>query len=41
MARMTVEEIYRGKKYNVMSAATADYLIYERASGGVRRAYLA
>ena len=26
MARMTVEEIYRGEKYNVMSAATADYL---------------
>ena len=27
MARMTVEEIYRGEKYNVMSTATADYLI--------------
>ena len=27
MARMTVEEIYRGEKYDVMSAATADYLM--------------
>ncbi len=26
MARMTVEEIYRGEKYDVMGAATADYL---------------
>ena len=26
MARMTVEEVYRGEKYDVMSAATADYL---------------
>ena len=26
MARMTVEEIYRGEKYDVMSVATADYL---------------
>jgi hypothetical protein len=26
MARMTVEEVYRGEKYGVMSAATADYL---------------
>ena len=26
MARMTVEEIYRGEKYGVMSVATADYL---------------
>lgn len=26
MARMTVEEIYKGEKYDVMSAATADYL---------------
>ncbi len=27
MARMTVEEIYRGEKYDVMSVATADYLM--------------
>lgn len=27
MARMTVEEIYRGEKYDVMGAATADYLM--------------
>ena len=26
MARMTVEEVYRGEKYDVMSATTADYL---------------
>ena len=25
MGRMIVEEIYRGEKYDVMSAATADY----------------
>ena len=30
MARMTVEEVYRGKKYDVMSAATADYLMNGR-----------
>lgn len=27
MARMTVEEVYGGEKYDVMSAATADYLM--------------
>ena len=26
MARITVEEVYRGDKYDVMSAAMADYL---------------
>lgn len=26
MARMTVEEVYRGEKYDVMSAATVEYL---------------
>ena len=30
MSRMTVEEIYRGEKYNVMSAATVDYLMNGR-----------
>lgn len=32
MARVTVEEIYRGEKYDVMSAATADYLMNGRPS---------
>lgn len=32
MARMTVEEIYRGEKYDVMGAATADYLMNGRAA---------
>jgi len=32
MARMTVEEIYRGEKYDVMSVATADYLMNGRLS---------
>ena len=26
MARITIEEVYRGEKYGVMSAATAEYL---------------
>lgn len=26
MARITVEQVYRGEKYDVMSAAMADYL---------------
>lgn len=26
MARITIEEVYRGEKYGVMSAAMADYL---------------
>lgn len=30
MSRMTVEEIYRGEKYDVMSVATADYLMNGR-----------
>ena len=32
MARVTVEEIYRGEKYDVMGAATADYLMNGRPS---------
>lgn len=32
MARMTVEEVYNGDKYDVMSAATADYLMNGRAA---------
>ena len=30
MARITVEELYRGEKYDVMSAAMADYLTNSR-----------
>ena len=26
MARITIEEVYRGEKYGVMSAAMAEYL---------------
>ena len=40
MARMTVEEIYRGEKYNVMSAATANYLMYGRPSEYDERTWL-
>ena len=40
MARMTVEEIYRGEKYNVMSAATADYLMNGRPSEYDERTWL-
>ena len=40
MARMTVEEIYRGEKYDVMSAATADYLMNGRASEYDERTWL-
>ena len=32
MARITVEEVYRGEKYDVMSAAMADYLSNGRPS---------
>lgn len=32
MARITVEEVYNGEKYDVMSAATADYLMNGRAA---------
>ena len=40
MARMTVEEIYRGEKYNVMSAAKADYLMNGRPSEYDERTWL-
>ena len=30
MARITVEDVYRGEKYGVMSAAMADYLTQGR-----------
>lgn len=40
MARMTVEEVYRGEKYDVMSAATADYLNNGRPSEYDERTWL-
>ena len=40
MARVTVEEIYRGEKYDVMSAATADYLMNGRPSEYDERTWL-
>ena len=40
MARITVEEVYNGAKYNVMSAATADYLMNGRPSEYDERTWL-
>ena len=40
MARMTVEEVYRGEKYGVMSAATADYFNNGRPSEYDERTWL-
>ena len=40
MARMTVEEIYRGEKYDVMGATTADYLMNGRAAEYDERTWL-
>ena len=40
MSRMTVEEIYRGEKYDVMRVATADYLMNERPSEYDERTWL-
>lgn len=40
MLRMTVEEIYRGEKYDVMSVATADYLMNGRPSEYDERTWL-
>ena len=40
MARVTVEEIYRGEKYDVMSVATADYLMNGRAAEYDERTWL-
>jgi len=40
MARMTVEEIYRGEKYDVMSAAMADYLMNGRSTEYDERTWL-
>lgn len=40
MARMTVEEVYNGDKYDVMSAATADYLMNGHAAEYDERTWL-
>ena len=40
MSRMTVEEIYRGEKYDVMSVAMADYLMNGRPSEYDERTWL-
>ena len=40
MARMTVEEIYRGEKYDMTAAATADYLMNGRPSEYDERTWL-
>lgn len=40
MARMTVEEVYRGEKYGVMSATTVDYLNNGRPSEYDERTWL-
>lgn len=40
MSRMAVEEIYRGEKYDVMSAATADYLMNGRPTEYDERTWL-
>ena len=40
MARMTAEEVYRGEKYDVMSAATADYLMNGRPAEYNERTWL-
>lgn len=40
MARVTVEEIYRGEKYDVMSAAMAEYLRNGRPSEYDERTWL-
>ena len=40
MARVTVEEVYRGEKYDVLGAATADYLMNGRAAEYDERTWL-
>ena len=40
MARMTVEEVYRGEKYDVMGAATVDYLMNGHPSEYDERTWL-
>ena len=40
MARITVEEVYRGEKYDAMSAATAEYLMNGRPAEYAERTRL-
>lgn len=40
MARITVEEVYNGEKYDVMSAATVEYLTNGRPSEYDERTWL-
>ena len=40
MARVTVEEIFRGEKYDVMGVATADYLMNGRPAEYDERTWL-
>ena len=40
MARITVEEVYNGEKYDVMSAATVEYLTNDRPAEYDERTWL-
>ena len=40
MARITVEEVYRGEKYDVMSAVMAEYLTNGRPAGYDERTWM-
>ena len=40
MAQITIEEIYRGEKYNVMSVVIADYVARGRPSGYDEKTWL-
>ena len=40
MARITVEEVYRGEKYGVMSAAMAEYLANGRPAEYLERTWV-
>lgn len=40
MARITVEDVYRGEKYDVLSAAGAEFLTKGRPAGYSRQTWL-
>jgi len=40
MAQITIEEIYRGEKYDVMSAVMADYMAHGEPSGYDEKTWL-
>jgi len=40
MAQITIEEIYRGEKYDVMSAVIADYMAHGKPSGYDEKTWL-